>query len=209
MNQSITVSDLKKKIISVKAVAAAAKLGFDTDCAVMTLSNVLRNFLENFKPDGKIPVIDLVETFKGSHKIVEDLRAAAYIEANGNPEKHLYILNEKIATDSRLTEYAAKEKELMNTKVDIEFTPVLFDIEIVEMLQKYLHRDEKEYVFDMQLVFPPVVEVEYMGATFKRSPLAEFIELISEGFFIRVDKAESPANVLKNKVKNLNSANNG
>lgn len=108
-----------------------------------------------------------------------------------------------------MREFTEAEDKLMATKIDIEFNPVKFDIEVVELLEKYLHRDEKEYVFDLQLAMPGTVQVDYQGGTFNRNPLNDLNELLDEGFFEEMEKKVLPAEQMKDKIKNLKKANNG
>lgn len=204
MQLQITLKDLAKLYVCAKAVSDSKVLPFEAALMLQTLAKSLKKSFESHESKQGGTTLEVLEVLKACTHLIEEHQKQSFADAKGNPEKRMYIFQELVSMDDRVTDYRRREIALFKETLSLEINPVTIDLEIVEYVQNYMHRDVKEYVFDMQLVFPAIVEVDFQDNVNKQSPYNAFIELVGEGLIELKSKPPTPAQALKSDLKKLN-----
>ena len=186
--------------LSARSVADCGILGHEVNGKLQRFGRAARNLINCYELPSGIIVDDFMDSLSKVDKYVEEHKIASFTEANGNPEKQAYFFEQYRTLDPRISKLRNEEQDLWRIKIPFEYAPIKVDVDDILRVQKFLNRDVKEYVFDIALIFPKTISVDYRGRPLQRSPYADFQFLELEGIIDIIGDIEEPVRMLNKSV---------
>lgn len=203
----VTLKTLKERAINAHVVGVSGVLGHYLDTGFKKLARCAKDAFNShvYDKENNLTVENFFDAMSDTQKLVTSHQREAFRNAKGNPQKKDFLVNQYLTMDDRIQEAYELQNSILKTVIKFKFTPLVIDLDQVEAIQNYIFRDVTEYRFDISLLFPDKVSIDFMGTAGEISkPYDHFTALEVEDYFsFLVSPEEQPVQQFKNKIRQL------